>query len=103
MEKGALAPQLGYWREQLRGLPALDLPTDRPRAAVPTFAGARRRYRISRELADGLKRLAHQHDATFFMTLLASLSVLLHRYSGQDNFAIGAPISTRRFAWSSRD
>jgi amino acid adenylation domain-containing protein len=97
MDRGALAPQLAYWREQLRGLPALDLPTDRPRPATPTFAGERRRYRVSRELTDRLKKLGQQHDATFFMTMLSALTVLLQRYSGQDDFAIGAPISTRRF------
>jgi amino acid adenylation domain-containing protein len=97
MERGLLAPQLAYWREELRGLPALDLPTDRPRGAAPTFAGARRRYRLPREVADGIRRVAQQHDATFFMTMLAALSVLLQRYSGQDDFAVGSPISTRRF------
>jgi len=97
MESGLLAPQLGYWREQLRALPALDLPTDRPRPAAPTFAGARARYRLSAEIADGLRRVSQEHNATLYMTLLATISTLLHRYSGQDDFAIGSPISTRRF------
>lgn len=97
MESGLLAPQLGYWREQLRSLPALDLPTDRPRPAAPTFAGARARYRVSAEVADGLRKLSQEHNATLYMTLLATISTLLQRYSGQDDFAIGSPISTRRF------
>ncbi|MBC8086229.1 MAG: amino acid adenylation domain-containing protein [Phycisphaerae bacterium] len=97
MESGLLAPQLGYWREQLRALPALDLPTDRPRPAAPTFAGARARYRVSTDIADGLRKLSQEHNATLYMTLLATISTLLQRYSGQDDFAIGSPISTRRF------
>src|SRR4029077_20816712 len=34
-----LERQRGYWRERLAGAPSLDLPTDRPRPAVPTFRG----------------------------------------------------------------
>jgi len=96
MESGALASQLGYWREQLRSLPALDLPTDRPRPAAPTFAGARARFRVPADIADGLRKVSHEHNATLFMTLLAAISCVLQRHSGQDDFAIGSPISTRR-------
>src|SRR5690606_12902026 len=36
-----LEGQLAYWREALQGAPpALDLPTDRPRPAVPSHRGA---------------------------------------------------------------
>ena len=40
MAKGELAAQLEYWREELAALPMLDLPSDRPRTATPSFAGA---------------------------------------------------------------
>src|SRR3977135_4558240 len=36
----ALDEALGYWRDQLADVPALELPTDRPRPAVMTSAGA---------------------------------------------------------------
>src|SRR5205085_8785757 len=42
--------QLAYWRRQLEGLVALDLPTDHPRPAAQGFAGAGR----SRPLPAGL-------------------------------------------------
>ncbi|MGW5029526.1 condensation domain-containing protein, partial [Streptomyces albidoflavus] len=35
----ALEPHLAYWRDQLDGLPVLDLPTDRPRPAVRSGRG----------------------------------------------------------------
>ena len=96
IERGALAPQLAYWREQLRGMATLDLPTDRPRGSVPRFGGARRRYAFSRELLDGLRTLARSHEATLQMTLLAAYNVVLSRHSGQDDIAVGSPISSRR-------
>ncbi|MCP4659629.1 MAG: amino acid adenylation domain-containing protein, partial [bacterium] len=41
-----LERQLAYWREQLAGLPMLDLPTDRPRPAVQSFRGASQPFRL---------------------------------------------------------
>ena len=35
----ALLPALAYWKQQLAGVPTLQLPTDRPRPAVKTFRG----------------------------------------------------------------
>ncbi|GAG54265.1 unnamed protein product, partial [marine sediment metagenome] len=37
-----LENQLSYWRNQLEGVPLLQLPTDHPRPAVQTFRGASR-------------------------------------------------------------
>ena len=45
-------------------------------------------------LAD-LKKLGQRHDATLYMTLLAAFQALLHRYSGQDDVAVGSPIAAR--------
>jgi amino acid adenylation domain-containing protein len=95
-EHGALAAQIGHWRERLRGLPMLELPLDRPRSPEPDFTGERRRYVLPAALLEPLKRLGQEHDATLFMTLLAAFNVLLHRHSGQDDFAVGAPITGRQ-------
>src|SRR5207253_1839786 len=44
---GALERQLAYWTRQLAGAPAaLELPTDRPRPAVPSFRGAVHHFTI---------------------------------------------------------
>ena len=95
MQGGVLAGQLAYWRQQLDGLPTLDLPTDRPRSSVPSFAGARRRYRLSVAQMEGLRALSRAHDATLNMTLLTVYSLVLARHSGQDDVVVGSPISAR--------
>ncbi|AHG93598.1 amino acid adenylation domain protein (plasmid) [Gemmatirosa kalamazoonensis] len=92
---GALAPQLDFWRERLRGLTRLELPTDRPRAATPSFAGARHRFTLPAELAERVRALSRAHGATPFMTLLAAFQALLARYTGQDDVAVGTPVSAR--------
>ncbi|MEA2693615.1 MAG: hypothetical protein QOJ16_3002, partial [Acidobacteriota bacterium] len=91
-----LAPQLAYWKRRLGGLPGpLDLPGDRPRPEVQTFRGARHPLGFPAETVAGLKELGRRQGATLFMTLLAALMVLLHRYSGREDLAIGTPIANR--------
>ncbi|HEX5746349.1 MAG TPA: amino acid adenylation domain-containing protein, partial [Archangium sp.] len=92
----ALAPQFGYWRQQLEGAPhALELPTDRPRPPVQTYHGATLRTRLPLALSQALKTLAQREDATPFMLLLAAFQVLMSRYSGQDDISVGSPIAGR--------
>ncbi|HEY7076991.1 MAG TPA: condensation domain-containing protein [Solirubrobacteraceae bacterium] len=88
---GVLDEQLAHWRAQLEGLTELELPSDRPRPASPTFAGARQRLTLAADV-DGLSR---REGVTPFMTLLAAFLALLSRYSGQDDIAVGTPIANR--------
>ena len=91
----ALDEQLGYWKEQLAGLTVLELPTDHPRPAVQTHRGARRSLALSESLTQALKDLSRQEGTTLFMVFLGALQVLLSRYSGQEDIAIGTPIAGR--------
>src|SRR5262249_29771042 len=57
LEGGALEAGLQYWKEQLAGIPQqLELPTDRPRPAVQTFAAEVCQFVLSSEQTAGLKR-----------------------------------------------
>ena len=91
-----LDKQLDYWLTQLASPPTLlQLPTDHPRPAVQTFRGARCSFDLSQQLSAGLSRLAQQHQATLFMTLLAAFEVLLYRYSGQADILVGSTVTNR--------
>ena len=87
--------QLAYWKRQLENMATLQLPTDRPRQALRTVAGARQHFALSHKLSSALKTLSHQQGATLFMTLLAAFQTLLHRYSGQTDIVIGTPVAGR--------
>jgi len=87
--------QIAFWKEQLRDVPALELPADRPRPPIPTRRGARRSLALPPFLAERLTALSRKENATLFMTLLAAFQILLHRYSGQDDIAVGSPIAGR--------
>ena len=88
--------KLNYWKEKLSGdLPTLDLPTDFSRPAHQRFKGARHEITLSRELLSQLKELSRKEGTTVYQTLLSGFSVLLHRYSGQHELIVGAPIDQR--------
>src|SRR5262249_15902822 len=85
-----------YWRQQLAGAPLrVELPSDRPRPSVQTYAGAMVTTRIPATLTGSLQALSAAHRPTLFATLLAAFAVLLARYSGQRDLVIGTPVAGR--------
>jgi amino acid adenylation domain-containing protein len=94
-ERDGLQAQLAYWRENLRDLQTLNLPTDRHRPLQMAYAGRTLSLPIDPALAAALRALATQHDATTFMALLAAFNLLLMRYTGQSDIAVGVPVAAR--------
>ncbi|WP_172632002.1 amino acid adenylation domain-containing protein [Dictyobacter arantiisoli] len=90
-----LERQINYWKGQLAGLTPLELPTDHPRPAIQTFQGGLQRLLLPSQLSQQLQELSQREGATLFMTLLASFQILLSRYSGQGDIAVGTPIANR--------
>jgi amino acid adenylation domain-containing protein len=86
---------LAYWREELRGLAALELPTDHVRPGVRTGRGGQVGFELERELVEELRGLGREAGGTLFMALLSGLGVLLWRYSGQGDVAVGTPVGSR--------
>ncbi|MEV2203591.1 amino acid adenylation domain-containing protein [Streptomyces fradiae] len=94
-EDGALDGPLGYWESALAGLAPLELPTDRPRPAAWSGRGAAVEVDLPPALAAGLDELARRHGATRYMVLLAVVQVVLSRWSGQRDVAVGSPVAGR--------
>ncbi len=81
-----------HWHAQCATAPAaLELPTDRPRPAIPGDHGASRVRTMAPELAERLRALARSEGTTPYTVLLAAFHVLLHRYTGQDEIVVGSP------------
>ncbi|WP_372492978.1 amino acid adenylation domain-containing protein, partial [Nocardia sputi] len=90
------ARQIAFWRAELADLPdLLELPTDRPRPAVASLAGARVDIEIDAATHAGLVDLARAHGATLFMVVHTAFAVLLARLSGTADIAIGTPVAGR--------
>ena len=90
-----LQTQLDYWERQLAGVPVLELPTDRPRPAVMSQRGGWQAIELPRSMLTDLRKVGGADGATLFMTLLSAFQTLLHRYSGQNDIAVGTPIAGR--------
>ena len=52
-------------------------------------------FEVPEALTGALKGLSRREGATLFMTLLAAFQILLFRYSGQDDIAVGVPTAGR--------
>ena len=86
---------VAWWGRELDGLPSLALPLDRPRPALADSDAASVHFGIEAPLVARIGVLGRRERATTFMIWLAALQALLHRWCGQDDFAIGVPVAGR--------
>ena len=92
-----LKAQTDYWKQQLKDLSILELPTDKPRKPVQTYRSATESILISKDILNSFKDLSRSNGVTLFMSALAAFKVLLHRYTCEDDIAIGSPIANRNW------
>ena len=89
----ALGEQVEYWRDHLSGIQPLDLSAGRRRHQDQS--GDIASLQLNRTLTASLKVMAGREGATMFMSMLAVFKVLLSRYTGQIDVAVGTPIANR--------
>ncbi len=94
-QKENLEKQLNYWKTQLQGVPPLQLPFDYSDKPLSMEKGIRETITLPLSLSQSLKQIAQKHNTSFFSVLVLAFQILLHRWSGQDDFAIGTPIAGR--------
>jgi amino acid adenylation domain-containing protein len=93
-----LQRQLRYWRDQLKGAPPqLQLPLDRQRPVVESFAGAVVQFELDAETTTVLKGLCRAEGTTLFMLFVAAYQLLLSRWSGERDVLVGTPIAGRGY------
>ncbi|MEM6686118.1 MAG: amino acid adenylation domain-containing protein, partial [Bacteroidota bacterium] len=85
-----------YWMQQFEGaLPILQLPSYTKRPAIKTYTGNYIEESFSENTLVQLKNFSQKHQVTLFMTLMATVKVLLSRYSNQHDIIVGTPIAGR--------
>lgn len=85
-----------YWLETFKGeLPVLDLPSYKSRPAIKTFNGDSLSKKFSKPLHKSLGDFCKAQDATLFMTLMAGVNTLLHKYTNEQDIIVGMPIAGR--------
>ncbi len=90
--------QRSWWREALRDVPRLELPTDHAEPAQRTGHGDVVAFELGEAHTSAVARMAFDTHATPFVVLLAAWSALLHRYSHGDDFAVGTVVVGREGA-----
>ncbi|NNH75064.1 amino acid adenylation domain-containing protein [Nocardia uniformis] len=91
-----LAEQIRFWRAELAGQPeVLELPTDRPRPAIPSGRGVAHYRTVDAGLHERLRDLAESRNASLFMVVHAAFAALLSKLTGQQDISIGAPVAGR--------
>jgi 3-oxoacyl-(acyl-carrier-protein) synthase/aryl carrier-like protein len=86
---------LRFWRAELAGLRAPELPLDRPRPAAQSFEGALVGFTVDARAAEAARRFSRQHGVTTFVTMLALVDALLHRWAGLTDVVVGVATSGR--------
>ncbi|MDO6709056.1 condensation domain-containing protein, partial [Photobacterium sp. 1_MG-2023] len=87
--------QLSYWQDALSGYETLNLPTDKPRPAALDYAGQNLYFSLPVEVSTALKSLAKARGTTLYTVLLSAFSVLLSKYSHQEDILLGTPTDNR--------
>jgi non-ribosomal peptide synthetase component F len=96
LRSDAATTQLAYWRSQLEGAAGvLTLPLDRPRPAVPRRSSASVPFALPSALVARARELGRREGASFFMVLLAAFDALVHRYTEEEDVAVGTLVSGR--------
>ena len=96
-----LSALLGYWTARLAGLAPLDLPHDHPCAPASSDdrgEGASLPLTFPVQLAASLAALGRETSSTLATVVLAGFALLLARLTGEEDLAVGVPVSGRDLA-----
>ena len=87
---------LDYWKQKLSGeLSTLNLPTDYPKKAQPSYKGTFHKQVYSDQTSKNFFDLCKKLEATPYVTMLSVYYVLLQKYAGQEDIIVGTPITKR--------
>ncbi len=96
LTSGTLKEQEEFWLNYLSGdLPVLNMPADYPRPSFQSFAGDSIDFQFDEVFTRKLHALMKETGTTLFMVLLALYTILLSKYTRQQDILIGIPIAGR--------
>jgi acyl carrier protein len=95
-EKEKRKKQGEFWQHQFSGnIPVLKMPYDCERPPKRSFQGEQIKFAITEDLCVKLDEINRETGATVNMMLLAIFSILLAKYSWQEDIIIGTPAANR--------
>lgn len=97
LEDGGYALHKEYWKSIFaEEVSVLELPLDFKRSINEvTSKGKRVSYQWDMSKTVAIERFSKENEYTMFIFLVASLNILLSKYSSQDDIVIGSPVNGR--------
>ncbi|WJM63972.1 amino acid adenylation domain-containing protein [Bacillus amyloliquefaciens] len=96
IQKRNIESQEAYWLDQFRDdIPVLEMPADYERPDIRDYEGESFEFVIPEHLKQRLSQLEENTGATLYMILLAAYTILLSKYSGQEDIVVGTPSAGR--------
>lgn len=95
--KQNLEQRLGYWQQQLHGIPAgLTFPSGKVNDSIKhDIRGRTASFTIPASVTSQLKALSQQYQCSLYMTVLTGFAILLSRHTNEEDIVIGSPIAGR--------
>ncbi len=85
-----------FWLEQFKDeVPVLDFPADYPRPLIKTYNGAKVEAILDTRVMDKISKFARNINVSEFAVYYCAYLILLHKYTGQDEFVVGTPVQGR--------
>ncbi len=92
----SIKKQKEYWLDKFKDeIPVLNMPTDYMRPSTKSFEGNLIKFKIEKELKEDINKLAAKTGTTLYMVLLGAYTVLLSKYTGQEDIVVGTPVAGR--------
>lgn len=99
LQSDEMKKQEKYWLDVFSGeIPLLDLPTDYERPEILSNEGDLFEIAMEEELFTDFRKMEVLTGTTLYMIILAAYTILLSKYSGQEDIIVGTPIAGRTHA-----
>lgn len=97
LKSDAFKAQEEYWTSIFSGdIPVLTLPLDFKRPSLQTFKGDTLKFQVSFEQIIELDKLSKQYNVTLNMLMYSIYTLLICKYSNQNDIVIGSLVAGRR-------
>jgi len=85
-----------FWKKELYGeLDRVTLPYDFSRPSVIRQSPKQFKIDLDKRLVESVNAFSRKHQLSLYMTMMASVHLLLQRYTGKNDLIIGSPFSGR--------
>ncbi|WP_025742494.1 non-ribosomal peptide synthetase [Aquimarina pacifica] len=95
LKNSLLETQLAYWKNKLSGCQTLEITTDYVRPSHVDYKGSRHLFKMDKQLSKELRALSNRKGVTLNSVLLSGISILLKKYTGQDDIVLGSVNANR--------